>query len=206
MAPLAPDGDFELVAGGHNRSRAGSKGAHRGTRPVVHAKDGLHGKFVKQPVLDHFASATTAFLCGLENQINRAIKIAVLGKMFGSSQQHGGVSIMAASMHLALVFAGMREGVELLHGQCIHVGAQTDTPSTSTAITSVHDADHTCGAHTPVNGDAPFGELLCHHIGRAHLLKTQLRVCMDVFANSRNAGCVSEDGVNEFHAVQSSGS
>jgi hypothetical protein len=46
--------------------------------------------------------------------------------VLGRRQQHGGVAVVAAGVHLAGVLAGMREAVELLHGQGVHVGAQAD--------------------------------------------------------------------------------
>ena len=125
----------------------------------------------------------------------------MLGKVFGRCQQHRGVAVVPASVHLALVFAGVGEGVELLHGQGVDVGAQANAAPASAAVTPVHDAHHACGAHAAVNGDAPVGQLFGHHIGGAHFLKAKLRVCMNIFANGRDAGRVGEDGVEDFHAI-----
>ena len=92
----------------------------------MHAKHRIHRKFFKQSVLDHLAGAAAAFFSGLKNQVHRAIKIAVFGKVLGGCQQHGRVAIVSAGVHFPGVLAGMLEGVELLHGQSIHVGAQTN--------------------------------------------------------------------------------
>ena len=120
--------------------------------------------------------------------------------MFGSRQQHGGVAIMAASVHFAFVLAGMGKGVELLHGQGVDVGTQANASTTFAAVTAVHDADDTGGAHAAVNGDAPVGELLGDHVGCALFFEAQLGVSVNVFANGRYAGRVCEDGVDDFHA------
>jgi hypothetical protein len=43
--------------------------------------------------------------------------------MLRSRQQHGGVAVVAAGVHLAGVFAGVGKRVGFVHWQCIHVGA-----------------------------------------------------------------------------------
>ena len=83
--------------------------------------------------------------------------------------------------------------------QRVDVGTQANATSTSAAIAPVHDAHHAGGAHAAVDGDAPVGQLLSDHIGRAHFLEAQLGVGVDVFANGRDAGRVGEDGVDDFH-------
>ena len=120
--------------------------------------------------------------------------------MFGCRQQHGGVTIMAASVHFAGVLAGVGKGVELLHGQGVDVGTQAYTSAACTAITAMHNADDACGAHAAVNGDTPVSELLGHHVGCALFFEAQLGVSVNVFANGRYAGRVCEDGVDDFHA------
>ena len=77
-----------------------------------------------------------------------------------------------------------------MHGQGVHVGSQAHAAPASTAIAAMHNAHHPGGAHAAVNGDAPIGQLLGHHIGCANFLEAQFGVRMDVFANSRYAGRV----------------
>ena len=86
MAAFAADGNFEFVARRHDGARANRKAAHLCAWPVVHAKHGLHGALVEHAVFDHFAGTAAAFFGGLENQIHRAIKIAVLGQVLGGGQ------------------------------------------------------------------------------------------------------------------------
>ena len=78
----------------------------------------------------------------------------MVGKVLGGSQQHGGVTVVAAGVHLAGVAAGVAEGVELLHRQGVHVGAQADGPVGGAAF---DDADHAGGAQAAEDGDAPLG-------------------------------------------------
>ena len=108
----------------------------------MHAEHRLHGETLEQAILDHLARPASAFLGRLEDQVDRAIEITVLRQVLRRRQQHGGVAVVAAGVHLARVSAGMVEGVELLHGQRIHVGAQADGPATGTTVAPVHDADH----------------------------------------------------------------
>ena len=199
MAAFSANGNFEFVARRHDGARADGKGTGLRTWPVVHAKHGLHGALVEHAVFDHFARTTTAFFGGLENQINRAIKIAVVGQMLGCRQQHGGVAVVTASMHFSFVLAGMCKSVELLHRQGVHVGSEAHTASASTAVSAVHHTHHTGGSHAAQNGNAPIGELLGHHIGCANFLEAQLGVGVNVFANGRYAGGVRQDGIDDFH-------
>ena len=106
---------------------------------------------------------------------------------------------MAAGVHFAGVFAGVRKGVELLHGQGIDVGTQANASTTFAAVTAVHNADDACGAHAAVNGNAPVSKLLGDHVGCALFFEAQLGVSVNVFANGRYAGRVCEDGVYDFH-------
>ena len=127
VAALALDGDFEFVAGGHDRASTDRELAHRHARPVVQTKHRIHREFLEQAVLDHFAGTAAALFRRLKNQHHGAVKVAVLGQVLRSRQQHGGVAVMAASVHLAHVLAGMGEGVGLVHRQRVHVGTQSNT-------------------------------------------------------------------------------
>jgi hypothetical protein len=103
-------------------------------------------------------------------------------------------------VHFAGVLAGVGKGIELLHGQGVDVCPKAYTPAACTAITAVHNANHTRGAHAAVNGNAPVSELLGDHVGCALFFEAQLGVSVNVFANGRYAGRVCEDGVDDFHA------
>ena len=165
----------------------------------MHAKDRLHGELVKQAVLDHLARAAAALFGRLKYQVNRAVEITVFSQVLSGCQQHGGVAVMAAGVHLARCGAGVRKLVELLHGQRIHVGTQADATPASAAVAPVDDADHPGGAHAAVHFDAPAAELLCHHFGGTKLFKAQLGVRMNIASHAGDGGGLGEDRVNEFH-------
>ena len=78
---------------------------------IVHAVNGLNGKFFKQALLDHTASAARAFLCRLEDQMDGAGEIPRLGKVFRGAEKHRHVAVMTTAMHLALDLRAVRECV-----------------------------------------------------------------------------------------------
>ena len=82
--------------------------------------------------------------------------------MLGRCQEHGGVAVMAAGVHLAFVLAGVGEGVEFLHGQRVHVGAQTDAAPAGAAVAPGNDAHDASGSHAAMDRDAPALELAGH--------------------------------------------
>ena len=123
----------------------------------------------------------------------------MLRQVLRSGQQHGGVAVVAAGVHLALVAAGVGKGVEFLHGQRVHVGAQADGTATRAAVAPVHDAYHPGGAHAPVDGDAPFGEFGGHQVGGALLFKAQFGVGVDVAAQRGHGVGLCGNGVYDFH-------
>ncbi|KAG0732488.1 hypothetical protein G6F23_014269 [Rhizopus arrhizus] len=135
-------------------------GLHAG--PVVHAEHRFHWETLQQAVVDHALGAATAFFGGLEDHVHDAREIAVLRQVLRRGQQHGGVAIMAARVHLAFVLAGVGKGVDLLHGQRIHVGAQAH--GAVAGLVAADDADDARATQAAVDFDAPFFELGGHHI------------------------------------------
>ena len=190
MATFAVDGDGELVTRRHHRPRAQSEFADAQTWPVVHAVHRLHGELLKQAIFDHFSRATTAFFSGLEDHIDRAIKVAVFRQMLRRRQQHGYVAVVAASVHFSWVLAGVRKLVELLHGQSVHIGAQANGAVARAVFDNAH---HPCGAHAAVNGYPPFSQLGRHHVSGALLLEAKFRMRVDIAAHSADAGGLGDE-------------
>ncbi len=100
--------------------------AERQARHIVHAVDLLDAEAVHHAVLDHGEATRAAFLRRLEDHGDRAGEIAGLGKIFRGAEQHGGVAVMAAGMHLAGILRGVGFAGDFADGQRVHVGAQAD--------------------------------------------------------------------------------
>ena len=109
------------------------------------------------------------------------------------------MAVVAAGVHFSGLRTGVGKGVELLHGQRVHIGPQTHAAPAGPTIAPVDDANHPGGRHATVQCNAPAGQLLRHDIGGAHFLKTQLRVGVDVFADGGNRSGVLQDGCINFH-------
>ncbi len=204
VAALAPDGDVKLVARRHHRARAHRERAGRVTRPVVHAENGFHGKAVEEPVLDHLAGASAAFFGRLEDQVDRAIKGSLACQHLRGGEQHGGVPVVAAGMHLAGMLTGMGKGVEFGHGQRVHVGAQAHAPAAGAAIATMHHAHHAGHAQPTVYFNPPLGQLGGHDVGGSDLLVAQLGVGMQVAPDLGQALCLRKNGVVQLHGPVSS--
>ena len=120
------DFDRELIAGCHHRAGRDSEGTHRQVGPVMRRKDGLHGKAIKQAVLDHRERAPAGFLARLKDQVDRPINNARPGQVLGGGQQHRCVAIMSARMHPACDLASVRQVARFIDWQGIHVGPKTE--------------------------------------------------------------------------------
>ena len=118
--------------------------------------------------------------------------------MSRGGQQHGGVAVVAASVHLAGVLAGVGKGVGFLHGQCVHVGSQTDAAFAGAVF---DDADHAGGAHAPVHFNAPAAELRGDQVGGAVFFVAEFWVGVYVAAQGNNAGGFGGNRVEQFHGV-----
>ena len=95
------------------------------TRHVVHGENGIAREPVKQAFFNHDFGAARVLLCRLKNQVQGAGKCHTLGDVFCCGQQHGGVPVVPAGVHDALMATGVGKGVLLENGQGVHVGAQT---------------------------------------------------------------------------------
>ncbi len=80
----------------------------------------------RQPVADHGGGARAALLRRLKDHHRVAGKVAGLGEILRRAQQHRGVAVMAAGVHLARRLGGIVQPGLFLYRQRIHVGAQPD--------------------------------------------------------------------------------
>lgn len=95
------DRDARLVDRRHDRPFAQRELAEGQVRLVVEREDGVAGEFLEQPLLHHDLRPAEILLRRLEDQVHRAVEIAPLGNRLGRAEQHGGVAVMTAGMHLA---------------------------------------------------------------------------------------------------------
>ena len=82
---------------------AGADGefAERHARIIVHAVNFLDAEAGNEPVLHHGEAAAAALLRRLKDHDGGAGEIAGLGEIFGGAEQHRGMAVMAAGVHLA---------------------------------------------------------------------------------------------------------
>jgi len=114
---------------------------------IVHAVDFLDVEALHQPVLHHGLAAGAALLGRLEDDDGGAGKIARLREVARSAQQHRGMAVMAAGMHLARHRRLVGNVVGFLDRERVHVGAQPDYPTALPCRTPANDADHSGAAN-----------------------------------------------------------
>ena len=120
----------------------------------MHPKNRLHGKIAKQAIVHHALGAGTAFFGRLKNSVNRTVEVLVFSKVACRVEQHRGVTVVPAAVHLARVAARVIKRIELLHRQCVDIGAQSNCPCSCS--TARDDAHYSGPAQAAVNGNAPF--------------------------------------------------
>ena len=123
MAAAALDGERELGRRRHDRARPDRELADRQTGLVVHAVNRFDGEPVHDAFFHHHAPAAATFFRRLEDHGDRAREVARFGQIFGGTQQHGRVPVVAASMHGARRGGRIGRAGNFGERQRIHVGA-----------------------------------------------------------------------------------
>ncbi len=195
-APLPVMRDLELVARAHHRTLGDAELADLHAGPIVGAEDRVTGKAVEEAVLDHLARAGAAFLAGLEDQVQGAVEVRMPRQVLGSGEQHGGMAVMAACMHLARMPRPMGEGVVLLQRQRVHVGAQ---PDRTLAGAAAQRADEAGAADAGGHLVAPFRKLFRHHLRGPMLLEAQFRMGVNVPPYGLDLRLQIQDTLREQH-------
>ena len=132
--------------------------------------DGIAREAIKQPIGQHGLRATAAFFRRLENEMHCAVEIARLGQIARGREQHGGVPIMSAGMHLALDAGFMREAIGFRYRQRIHIRAQ---PKPALPIPIAQDTNHPGIANAAMHFNPPGGEAFGHQRAGPDFLKPQ---------------------------------
>ena len=177
MAAAAAQHDVEAVGRRHDRARACLRLAQRQIGPVVQRVDGVAGKALEQPLLDHHARAAAALLGGLEDEVHGAVETPRAGEMLGCAEQHRGVAVMAAAVVHAGTAAGMRQARLLGDRQRVHVCTQSDGPA---AAAMAQGADHAGAGKSLVHLEPEQAQRVGDDAGRALLLEGELRVRVQV--------------------------
>jgi len=140
MAADATESHGPGIGRGQHRADAGAEGRGRHTRRVVQPVDGVAGETLEQPVLQHRDGAAASLFGRLEDQHHRPAEVGIGGEIAGGSQQHGGVPVMTAGVHLAGIGRGVGDARLLFQRQAIHVGTQADRALPGPL--AADDADH----------------------------------------------------------------
>jgi len=111
---FAGNDDFKFITAGHHGAGAHAEAAHCHTGPIVQAEYGIAGKLLEQAIVDHALCARPSFFGRLKNKVHGAVKLPRFGQIARGSEQHGGVTIMTAGVHFAVMLRGMGEGIVFL--------------------------------------------------------------------------------------------
>ena len=109
----------------------------------MHSENGVDPKLVEQAVLHHGVTAAffvSGFLCRLEDEVNGAIEIAMFGEVARRAEQHRGMPVMPAGVHLPIDLRAIFKGVLFLDEQRVHISAQTDGGLTRAPLERADDA------------------------------------------------------------------
>ena len=158
------DPDVDGIRRRHDRTGPDRERADRDSRTIMHAIDLVDGETVHQPVLDHRGGSRAALFGGLKDHDRIAGEIPRLGQITGGAEQHRGMAVMAAGVHLARRLGCIRKTGLLLDRQRIHVGAKPDHLDLAVAgrLAALDDADDAGAAEAGRNlVAAEFPQTLC---------------------------------------------
>ena len=182
MPAPAPDRYIHDIDSGGNGPRPHRHLPHFLAWQVVHGEHGIAGKAFEQPLIHQPLGAAYIFFRRLKNQMDRAIEAPCRRKIAGRAEQHGGVPIMPAGVHLALRHRSIWEIGGLVDRKGIHVGANADTAA---AVAMVQCADHRGARKSGCHLKAEARQFGCHHLRCAMLLESKFRMRMKVVAHRR---------------------
>ena len=109
----------------------------------------------------------------------RAVEAALVREVLRRSEQHGGVAVVAARVHLAGDGAGVGQAGVLVDGQGVHVGAQAEA---ALAVAQLELPDHPGAAQAAMHGVAPFGQPFGHQIAGGEFFKAEFGMRVDAAA------------------------
>lgn len=123
-------------------------------------------------------------------------KVAGLGEVTRGTQQHRGVAVMTAGMHLAGKFRFIGPLGHLRHGQRIHVGPQADAAGAVTHLQRAHNAGT---AETAMHLQPGALEQIGDDGAGSFLFETQFRMRVQIMTKLRQEWQVLTDPVQQSH-------
>ena len=180
------------VATGHRIAGHRDELARRHARCVVHAKHGIARKQLEETIVQHALGAGQALFGRLKHQVQMAIEIARGREVPCGRQQHRGVAVVAAGVHLAEHLAGPGLAAGFGNRQGVHVGAQADV---ARARAHAQGAHHAGAAQAAVHLPAPAGQALGDQVAGGVFFIRQLGVGVDLLADGHHLGLEGTDGV-----------
>ena len=151
VAPLPRDADLELVARCHHRARRRRRtGRPSGPGQLCMPNTASQGKRSNRPSSIMRCAPPPPSSAGWKIRFTVPSKSARSARIMRSAEQHRGVAVMAAGMHLAGVARGDARRFEFLDRQRVHVGAQADrAPADVPCRMTAHDAGAADAAGEP---------------------------------------------------------
>ena len=188
----------DRVGRGHHGTRADREFADRHAGIVVHAENLLDTEAIEQAVPQHRSCARAPLLRRLKNHDGGAGKIAGVRKIFGGAEQHRGMAVMAAGVHLPRHGRFVGEVGRLFDRQRVHVGAQAN--HLAAGLAAADDANNAGSAYPGDHFVAAEGfELVGNGSRRAVHVVKQFRVGVDIPPPSRDLGVQVGDAVDDRH-------
>jgi hypothetical protein len=172
----------------------------------VHTVDLIDPEAIHQTVLDHRRRTRAALFRRLKDHHGIAGEIPGLGEIARRAQQHRGVPIMAAGVHLARHGGAIGYAGLFLDRQGVHVGAQADRLDVAAiaALAALDDADHAGAPET--GGDlvtAECPQMVCNEGRCAMHVVHQFGIGMQVAAPAHDLGLQVGDAVDDGHGETS---
>ena len=167
----------------------------------MHSVDLVDRKLFEKAIGNHCGAAFAVLFGGLENKDGLAAEVSGIRKCLGGAEQHRCVAVVAAGVHDVLVGRCVLEGVELIYGESVHVGAQADA---AFAVALPQHAADARLADAGVNVEAEFVQKFGDFFGCTCFLKTQFRVGVEIVTPCRH-GVVEVPGAERAggHAAPS---
>ena len=109
----------------------------------------------------------------------------VFGHVACGAEQHRGVAVVSAGMHVPLVSRTVWAVILLQQGQRVHIGTQTDRTRT---VPPAQNADDAGSGQSSVHLQSIAGQLASDQLGGPRLVESEFRVSVDVTPNRREFG------------------